>query len=176
MASYDLRDSNNFGWVRFQRWFSLGLRAFVVVMAVAIAYDAYLVATARQTVLDFVALGFLLWVWSLFFWIALNLRPPAESITIDDQGIRLDFSRGHADIRQWGDPKVRVRGRQTDGVGDSISRGVPLQSVFGPRGGFQETFLPRPALVEVFEKARGHGLAVSIVPGRPGWSRYIISR
>jgi hypothetical protein len=176
MARYDLRDANNFAWVLFQRWFSLGLRVFVVLMGIAIAYDGYHVIAIRAPIIQFVALGFLLWVWSLFAWISFRFRPPASYLTIDESGMRLDYNRGSPDIRSWRDARLRIRGRRTDGVKDSISRGKPLQSVFGPRGGYQESFLPRAALDELFQEAKRHGLGVSERFSRPGWTVYIISR
>lgn len=176
MTRYDLRESNNFAWAHFQRWFSLGLRVFVILMGVVIAYHGYQVITTSSPAIQFVALGLLLWVWSLFAWMAFSFRRAASFLTIDDAGIRLDYSRGSPGARQWGDAKLRIRGRRTDGVMDSISRGKAIQSIFGPLGGFQESFLPRSALDELFHEARRRGLTVSERPGRHGWMLYLISR
>jgi hypothetical protein len=178
VTEYDLSEFRALPWVRFMESVRVILRLFVAAAGAGVAYDGYLVLTSgHPSVTRIAAVGGLIVLWAVFAWLGLSMRAAASKLTVDDDGICLEFPRGRSDTRRWEDPRFRMRGRRTDGVDDAVSRRSAMQSIFGPRGGASESFVPAVALEEVYATAKRHGLEVRDNPsGRPGWILYSISR
>ena len=178
MTRYDLREFKDVPWVRHMAWFRAGFGVTVLAVgAIIFYYDIEALILTRNLPSAEVALfAALALVWLLFAWLLLRLGPAASFLVVDDDGLRLEYGRGGLDLRRWSDPNFVTRGRRTGGVGDSISRGLAVQSIFGPHGGSQETFVPSAALEEIFGEARRRGLTISERASRPGWTIYSISR
>jgi hypothetical protein len=177
MTYYDLEMFRVVPWVRFIRYLRIGSAIFAVVALSLSAYSVF-----RQAVgpgldsLDIQGASLIFLILGLMLLYAFLMRPGARSLTIDETGIRLEFRRGPPDVRPWSNPRFRIRGRWTNGVRDGVSRGRPLWSIYGPYGGFSESFVPQTAYNDLVLEAGRHGLRVIERSGRPGWTLYTIKR
>jgi hypothetical protein len=64
-----------------------------------------------------------LFILGLFVFLALIMRTDAKYLTLDENGIQLEYIRGGAYTRNWGGLEIRVSGRWTEGTPDSVSSG-----------------------------------------------------
>jgi hypothetical protein len=177
MPSYSLREYRTLPWVRFLLWFRVAFSLFLAVLTAWTAYEVYAQVMGSRFSLDNLTGSILIFlIVGLFaFWMVF-MRPPALELAIDETGVRLDYERGTPDTRRWNDALTRFRGRRTDGVSDSISRGKPLCSIYGRLGGLSESFIPAPAFEELVAMANAHGFVLSERSGRPGWTLYSLER
>ena len=174
---YDLVAANQFGWVRGVKWFRIGLATFAVVLTALVAEGVYKKAVAGQldsahlvgAVLSFVILG-------LFLFVCAALRSPAVRLSLSDEGVRLIYRRGGPYLRRWDDPSIVIRGRWTEGVQDTISRGKPRYSVYGRFQGLTESFVPEEAFRALRAQAKARSLYLTEHSGNPGWTLYQLKR
>jgi hypothetical protein len=113
---------------------------------------------------------------ALFVIVVALLGPPAIELVIDAESVRFSYERGSPGVRLWGAARTSIRERYFPGADDSVPRGQPVWSVYGPAGGFSETFISGTAFEELVSTARAHGHAMSERSGRTGWTLYTIHR
>ena len=177
MSRYDLKEYQSLPWVRLLFWFRIGFAVFVAVLIGSTVYGAYeRVAAAEQSLLSLIGFVLISLILGLFVFVLLMMRPPATALTIDGEGVRLEFARGSTDVRRWNQPMTSFRGRYTLGVSDSVSRGQPLWSVYGRIGALPESFIPKSAFDELVLACESHGFGITRRDGRPGWTLYAITR
>jgi hypothetical protein len=177
MTRFDLRESNDFAWPHAVQWFRIGIGAFAVVFIAVVTYGLYQLITGHAlSQLQAIGSGLSFWILGMFLLIAVLMRAPAAALVVDELGVRLEFKRGAPYVRLWSDPQLRLKGRRTDGVADSISRGRPRWSLCGRFGGLTESFVPEAAFNELVTAAATHGLHETETLGHPGWLLYTISR
>lgn len=174
MTRYELSEYRKLPWARFMRWFRVGLATFAVILLADSAYGFYHQFTAGTDLLHNVGAGLIFFILAMFLAVAILMRSGADAMTIDETGVRLEYQRGAPVVRSWGSSRPKLRGRRTDGAKDSISRGKPLWSVYGPQGGLSETFIPESAYRELVQTAQRHGLQFTERAGRPDWFLYTI--
>jgi hypothetical protein len=177
VASYDLSEFRALPWVRVTPWFRVGLGAFAAAALALTAYGFLVrvwgggigIETAVGTGLIFAILGSMLVV-------SLLMRPSARGITIDEDGVRLDYGSGRQVTIQWGPQTEVIRGRRTEGTPDFISRGRPLSSIYGRFGGLSETFISQPAFQELLASSQSHGYEIRETDAGAGWYVYSLRR
>lgn len=176
MTSYDLGECRKAAWFRLRGRFRIGLAVFVAVLMAGAVYGVYgMVNAGRFGSMQLVGTGLIFFIIGLFILVVLLMRPPAVKFEIDEAGVRLDFDRGAADVRSWTSARTRIRGRFTTGATDSVSHGQAIWSVYGPFGGFSESFVPGSAFEELRSTAKVHGFVMTERSGRPGWTLYTIA-
>lgn len=177
MSRYDLRAYKTMTWVRFRKWFRLAFSGFLALVTAWIVYGAYVQsADGALSSFKFVGLALILLILALFIFVVAAMRPPAVELTVDAHGLRLYFEHGSPDVRSWQAEQMRLRGRYTHGVRDSVSAGQPLWSVFGRFGALTESFIPGPAFDELVSTAKAHGFELSEKSERSGWTLYALER
>lgn len=177
MTRYDLGEFQSLTWVRAMRWLRMGCATFGVIAAIWVGYGAFLqLKGGRLDSLHIVADALAFFILGCFLFVGLAGRGAASGLVIDGTGVQLIYSRGRPDFREWDDTQIILRGRRTDGVGDSIFRGRALWSIFGRFGGLSETFIPKSAFDELVGLSGSHGLILHESRGRPGWFLYTIKR
>jgi hypothetical protein len=177
MTRYDLREFRRMSWTRGLAWFRVGMAVYLIGFAAFIGLGIYSLASMGR--LNLFAVGFYAlmgFTIAVIAWTVSSMRGGASWLVIDSEGIRLEYPRGFADSRAWRDTNFRIRGRRTEGALDDVSRGAGRQSIFGPRGGVSETFIPRAAFVELSLEAKIHGMTIHERPSQPGWIVYEVSR
>lgn len=113
--------------------------------------------------------------WRPVPWIAWMLKPGAIRVRVNEDTVNLDYADGSSRTVSWADSKFRLVVDRTPGLDDSISRGRPMQAVYGRRA--LQDFLTGPALQAILAGAKSHDLAVSEAPSpRRGWIRLTITR
>ncbi len=176
MTSYNLREYRTALWFRLRAWFRIGFSVFVAVMVAGVVYGIYRqVSAGKFGSMQVIGDGLIFFILGLFLLVVLLMRPPAVEFVVDEVGVRLVFDSGAPDVRPWGSERTRIRGRFTAGANDSISRGQPVWSVYGPYGGLSESFVPGPAFQELRSAAKVHGFVMTESSGPPGWTLYTIA-
>ena len=176
MTSYDLREYRTASWFRLRARFRIGFSVFVAVLVAAAVYGIYgQVSTAKFGSMQVIDAGLVFFILGLFVLVVLLMRPPAIELVVDEAGVRVVFDSGAPDVRPWGSARTRFRGRFTAGANDSVSRGQPVWSVYGPFGGFSESFVPGAAFQEFRSAAKACGFVMTERSGRPGWTLYTIA-
>lgn len=175
LPGFDLRETRDYPLARnarIGRWLFLGL--FVLVLASLLyALTTFFIRGAWSTIdLVFSVLGGL--VCCLFLYIAIGYGPQAESVQINEQGLRLTYRGGRVQSIRWDKPRLKLILEQTDPVFGTQRYGRAMWVMFGNRP-FQ-TYLTEHAFNQITGQARQQGLSVEQRPApRPGWSRLIIS-
>ncbi len=177
MTRYDLSEYADLGRSlhRGARW---GFGTFALVSLALVSYGVYQSEVGPGlNLIHLVGIVLVYFILGLFLFIALAFRLPARALEIDDTGFRLEFEHGAPYVRKWNDPRLRITGERTRGAGDSLSRGRPRWSVYGPMGGFSESFIPEAAFDQILrESQRRNFLFAERAQTRPGWYLYTLTR
>jgi hypothetical protein len=177
---YDLSEFRDLPWVKLVRAFRVALGTFAILAIAYAAYGTYRVARepdiGHVQIVQLLGFGLAFFVLGTMLVVAILSRRGASKLVIDGAGVRLEYGPNRADFRPWDIQGVLVRGRRTDGVRDSVSRGLPLRSIFGRNGGFQETFLTEAAFGDLLSEARSRGFELTERAGRTGWQLYSLSK
>lgn len=177
MARYDLSDFRSLPWVRYLWWFRAGIILAGTLLGVWIAIGAYqLAAGPGVTPAQGAGVAMASLIVGLFLALGFMFRTQAVGLTIDMEGIRLDYRRGPPFVRSWKTAGLTIRGRRTDGVNDSVSGGRALWSVYGRFGGLTESFIPLGAYEELLRVSSAHQTSYHEKSGGVGWFLYQIRR
>ncbi|MFG1529875.1 MAG: hypothetical protein AAFA34_01175 [Thermoplasmata archaeon] len=176
MTRYDLREYRKALWFRLRAWFRLGFSVFVAVLLSSTIIGVYQqVSAGKFGLTQAIGDGLVLFILALFTFIVLFMPPPAVEMVVDEVGVHLIFDCLAPDVRPWGSARTRIRGRFTSGANDSISRGQPVWSIYGPLGGVSEPFVPYPAFQELLSAAKAHGFVMTETSGHSGWTLFTLA-
>lgn len=153
------------------RGVSAGFAVVGVALTVYIAAGASL--SSSWTPPKVVAVMLLAILGALFAVGAVVATSPPAYVEVDEQGVRLEEITGRVTEFSWGNPRFKLLLFRTTGAPDRVSRGLPKQSV----SRIVNVLTPE-AFECVLSTAVGQGLKVqtSVETGRPGWTRYRITR
>jgi hypothetical protein len=141
---------------------------------VATLYFLVSLQIRRQwTTVDLVSFSFLVLICAMFAYIAIGYGPQAESIQIDDEGLRLSYSSGRVQSIRWKDPRLMLILERYEPANAAWRYPQPMWVLLGNRP-FQ-TYVTKEAFEEVIRRARCQGLTVAQKPAsRTGWFRWVL--